>query len=106
MDTKQDESGLDALLRRGPTPRYAIRAKVLAHWAEIEAARLLPCTWAEIAAAMGLREDQWRSVWRAYHKISKDYGGPPPKPDAGLRPSEKAGGKAMVTNGKNIKLDV
>lgn len=46
MDQKTKMTGLEALLQRGPTPRYAIRAKVLAHWAEIEAARLLPCTWA------------------------------------------------------------
>lgn len=105
MDESKDGGGLEALLRRGPTPRYMIRARVLAHWAEIEAARKLPCTWGEIAVALGLSEDHWRSVFRAFHKIRRDYGGPPPK--AGHRPVEKAAAeKVTVIPGKNIKLDM
>ena len=75
---KGSKEGLEALLRRGPTPRYAIRALVMAEWRRIEQARKLPCTWAEISVALGLRADQWRGVFRAYHKIQKDFNGAPP----------------------------
>ena len=100
----EQQNGLAALMRRGPTPRYRIRALVLAQWSEIEAARRLPCTWAEIAVALGLREDQWRSVYRAYHKIRHDYGGPPP---TGLgRHAMENPAEAMKGSSKNIKIDL
>ena len=105
MDQKTKmTAGLEALLLRGPAPRYRIRALVLAQWAEIEAARRLPCTWGEIAAALGLREDQWRSVYRAYHKIRHDYDGPPP---AGLgRPATENLQEVKSGSSKNLKIEL
>lgn len=94
------EGGLAALLRRGPTPRYAVRSVVFAHWHEVEAARRLPCTWREIALALGLREDQWRSVYRAYRKILRDFNGPPPKVKEST--SLVSGSKNL----KNLKIDI
>lgn len=99
---------IEELIASGPSPRCRVRAAVMRNYRQIEVARSLGWTWAEIAESIGLPPDRWRGVIRAFKKLPGDFpGGRVPPGLQGGQYSEPAARQVNPeTRAKHIKIDL
>ncbi|WP_148039466.1 hypothetical protein [Acidithiobacillus sulfuriphilus] len=62
---------LEALIKEGPDPRYALKSVVLARFDAITNARQMMRTWSEIEVALGLDASRWKSLAACYKRVEK-----------------------------------
>ncbi|MHB1280527.1 MAG: hypothetical protein ACYCTC_08350 [Acidithiobacillus ferrooxidans] len=62
---------LEALIKEGPDPRYALKSVVLARFDAITNARQMMRTWSEIEVALGLDASRWKSLSACYKRVEK-----------------------------------